>query len=53
MYYIIKLIQAVGLTIIFIDFLREFPEIMNMRLFGVGIGAFVLGWILEKIFLRK
>lgn len=53
MYYTLKLIQAVGLTLILIGFLKDFPSIMNMKMLAVGVGIFTFGWILQKIILKK
>jgi len=43
MYYVTKLIQATGLTVIFIGFFQTFPELINMKLFGAGALIFTFG----------
>ena len=53
MYYLIKLIQAVGLTFIGFGFFKDFPKIIDMKMLAVGIGIFTFGWILQKITLKK
>jgi len=53
MYYLLKLIQAVGLTLIMIGFFKNFPEIMDMKMLTVGIGIFTFGWILQKKMLKR
>ena len=49
MYYLAKFLQAAGLTIILIDFIRRFPNLMNMRVLGAGIAVFTFGWLLERL----
>jgi len=53
MYYIAKLVQAAGLTIVVIDFIRHFPELMNFRIMGVGVMLFLFGWIIQRYLLKK
>jgi len=53
MYYLLKLIQAAGLTFIVIGFFKNFPNIMDMKMLAVGIGIFTFGWILQRITLKK
>jgi len=53
MYYLLKLIQAVGLAVIIIGFLINFPKIMNMKMLAAGICIFTFGWILQRTMLKK
>jgi len=53
MYYITKLIQAAGLTLILIGFVQKFPELMNPRLLLWGIGMFITGWLIQKLLLKR
>ena len=53
MYYLAKLAQAAGLTIILIGFLRKFPHLMNPRILLVGIALFLFGWIIDQFLLKK
>ena len=53
MYYIGKIIQALGLTIIIIDYFRKFPELMSRVTLVVGIVMFTFGWALNRYLLRK
>lgn len=53
MYYLVKIIQATGLTIILIDFVRKFPQLMNPRIFLLGIFLFTLGWGVNHLLIRK
>ena len=53
MYYLIKLIQAAGLTFILFGFLAKFPELMDMKLLLAGIIIFTFGWALQKFMLKQ
>ena len=53
MYYIAKIAQAAGLTIILIGFIKSIPNLMNPRIFGVGILLFIFGWIITQFMLKK
>ena len=53
MYYIGKFAQAAGLTIILVDFVMHFPNLMNPRILGVGIILFLCGWIINQYLLKK
>jgi len=53
MYYVIKLIQASGLTFILIAFLKDFPNIMSMKMLGSGIFVFTFGWLLQNFILKS
>jgi len=53
MFYLLKLIQAAGLTLIVIGFFKNFPKIMDMKMLTVGIGIFTFGWILQKTTLKR
>ena len=49
MVFISKFIQAAGLTIILIGFIQRFPELMNPKLFLLGLGVFMLGWLIGRL----
>ena len=53
MYYLLKLIQAAGLTFIGVGFFKDFPEIMDMKMLAAGIGIFTFGWMFQKTTLKK
>ena len=53
MYFIAKLAQAVGLTVILIGFVRSFPDLMNTRLLAAGIILFTFGWLIQKFMLKR
>ncbi len=53
MYYLAKILQAAAMTIITVDFIRKFPELMNPRLLLFGIILFFAGWVIERYLLKK
>lgn len=53
MFYFAKILQALGLTIILIDFLRNFPELMSRTILVISIGLFTSGWILNRFFVKQ
>ncbi len=52
-YYIAKIAQATGLTVILFGFLRDFPRLMNPRIFGTGAFIFLLGWTIQQFMLKR
>jgi hypothetical protein len=48
MYYISKGLQFIGLIVIGIGFITQFPTLMDYKLLGIGILFFIMGWILQK-----
>lgn len=53
MYYFAKILQAAALSIILIDFLRNFPELMSRTVLVVCITMFTTGWLLNRYFIRQ
>ena len=53
MYYIGKLAQATGLTILLIEFIRNFPKLMSHQALLLGTGFFLVGWIITKYLTKK
>ncbi|HLF17878.1 MAG TPA: hypothetical protein VI749_03175 [Candidatus Omnitrophota bacterium] len=53
MYYLGKILQAFGLTIILIGFIQEFPELMSHRSLLVGLLIFSCGWLVDRYLLKK
>jgi len=53
MYYVGKLIQGLGLTIILFDYLRTFPELMSRKILIIGIVMFTAGWVLNRYLLKQ
>ena len=49
LYYLAKLLQAAGMTVILIDYIRHFPELMSRTVLGIGIAVFAAGWGLERL----
>jgi len=52
MYYVGKLFQAAGLTIVGFDFVRTFPNVMSRQVLTVGIILFAVGWGINRFLLR-
>jgi len=52
MYYLAKIAQATGLTVITLGFLRNFPNLMSHKLLVTGILMFVFGWIIHRFLLK-
>jgi len=52
MYIIAKIAQAAGLTLILIDYLRHFPELMDRRILAIGILLFLAGWMVQRFMLK-
>lgn len=53
MYYAAKISQAAGLGILLIAFLKDFPKLMNMRIFLAGALIFIFGWIIQQFMLKR
>ena len=49
MHFIVKFIQAAGLAIILIGFIQRFPKVMNPKIFLLGLGVFMVGWLLNRL----
>ena len=53
MYYLAKFIQASGLILIFIDFIRKFPNLMSPKILCAGILMCFAGWIMTRYLLKQ
>ena len=53
MYYIAKLIQAGGLAIITLGFIKNFPNLVDRNILLAGIVLFGLGWLIQTFLLKK
>ena len=53
MYYVTKLIQAGGLAIITLGFIKNFPNLIDRNILMVGIVLFGLGWLMQIFLLKK
>ena len=49
---IVKGLQAAGLAIILIGFVQRFPQLMNPKLFLLGLGVFMMGWLINRFYNR-
>ena len=52
MYYLAKIFQATGLTVIAIGFVQSFPRLLDRNALTIGTIAFVTGWTIQRFFLR-
>ena len=52
MYYIAKSLEFLGLFIILIGFLINFPGLMKPEFFISGFILFMIGWIIDKYILE-
>ncbi len=53
MYYVTKFFEAVGLGIMVVGFLSQFPKLIDMRTCLFGIVIFALGWVVENFLLPR
>ncbi len=53
MYYVAKILQAAALSIILIDFLRNFPELMSRTVLVICVVMFTSGWIINRYFVGQ
>lgn len=52
MYYLAKIAQASGLTVIAVGFFLAFPRLINVKIFVAGALVFIFGWIVEAFLLK-
>ena len=48
MYYISKGLQFVGLLILGVGFINQFPQLMDYKLLGISSAFFILGWVVQR-----
>ena len=53
MFYISKGFQFVGLMILGLGFIVNFPELMHYEILGIGLIFFFMGWLIQKYGLSK
>lgn len=53
MYYLAKLAQASGLTVILVGYALSFPDLMSRKVLLLGIILFAFGWIIDRFLLRN
>jgi hypothetical protein len=47
-YYVGRLAQLLGMWILLVDIVTAGPLGPSPRLFGVGVGVFLIGWLLAR-----
>ena len=52
MYYIAKGLEFLGLVVMLIGFVFNFPKLMNPYFFIYGLVLFLTGWVLDKYILK-
>ena len=53
MYFISKGFQLVGLLVIGVGFINEFPQLMDYKLLGIGVVFFIMGVAIKKFGLSE
>lgn len=53
MFYLGKILQAAALSVILIDFLRNFPELMSRKILIICIAMFTCGWIINRYLVKS
>lgn len=48
LFYLAKVIQAMGIIAVGVGFVAEFPGLMDPRLGGIGLLIFLMGWMTER-----
>jgi hypothetical protein len=49
LYYAGRLAQLMGMWLLLVDVVTAGPMGPDPRLFGIGVGVFVVGWLLVKV----
>ena len=53
MYYFSKGFQLVGLLVIGVGFINKFPQLVDYKLLGIGLGFFIMGLAIKKFGLSE
>ena len=53
MYYFSKGFQFIGLLVIGIGFISNFPQLMDYTLLGIGLAFFIMGLVIHKFGLSE
>ncbi|MDA0322057.1 MAG: hypothetical protein O2923_04990 [Verrucomicrobia bacterium] len=53
MYYAAKLLEGLGMATVAGGFAIAFPELMNLRVLGIGLLLFTCGWIMDLYILKS
>jgi len=52
LYYLAKILELIGMLILGVSFVINFPETINWNFFIVGIAFFSLGFMVERFILK-
>jgi hypothetical protein len=52
-FYFAKIIEALGIVVVAVNFILAFPELMNFRIFLAGSFLFMTGWIIERYWVKS
>jgi len=53
MFYVAKVLEALGIVTIAANFIMAFPELMNPKMFLAGCALFTCGWAVERYFVKS
>ena len=53
MYWAAKGLQAAGMVIILLGFIRRFPDVMDRPALAAGVLVFICGWVIDRFMLKK
>jgi len=53
MYYLAKIAEATGLTIVLVAFVSKFPDLMSHQVLMLGILIFIFGILIENFLLNR
>jgi hypothetical protein len=53
MYYVGKILQAGGLTILCIGYMIRFPKLVDYKTFGISLLLFVTGWVITQYLVKR
>ena len=53
LYYVGKILQALGLGILLIGFIQRFPSLVDYKMFGASVLVFVSGWLIAEYLVKK
>lgn len=52
MYYLAKILELVGMLVLGVSFVINFPLTINWNLFIIGVAFFSMGFMIEKFVLK-
>jgi len=53
MYWVGKLLEATGMVIILLGFIRNYPDVMDRPALAAGVIVFACGWVIDRYLLKK